>query len=224
MKNQIASLVDDNGVEQFDEDAKGNIDVEYFTRLFQTSNPEGASELLHGFEARVTDIHRAVKEIRGDSAPGIDGMTDKFFQSFYKITRSQVVMEVKHFFVSGWFPKDWNHTQLFMRPKKSNPSWMTDLRPISLCSVAYKIVSKILCTRLKKILPQLVSQMQGVFVAGRLISGNLLIAHEMVHGLRMNPSCKEEFLAIKTDMLKAYDHVEWAFLEELFQRMGFDRK
>lgn len=85
-------------------------------------------------------------------------------------------------------------------PKKLNPTNMTDLRPISLCLVAYRIVSKILCTQLKKILPMIVSPTQGAFVEGRLISDNLLIAHEMVHGLRMNPNCKQDFLAIKTDI------------------------
>lgn len=101
---------------------------------------------------------------------------------------------------------------------------MTDLGPISLCSVAYKIVSKIPCSRFKQILPMIVSPTQGAFVEGRLISNNLLIAHEMVHGLRTNPNCKEDFIAIKTDMSKAYDQVEWSFIERLFQRMGFDSK
>lgn len=116
--------------------------------------------------------------------------------------------EVKGFFQDGAIPQDWNYTQLCLLPKKPNPSLMTDLRPISLCAVSYKIISNILCARLKSILPLLVSPTQGAFVAGRLISDNLLIAHEMVHGLKKNPNCKGDFIAIKTDMSKAYDRVE----------------
>lgn len=71
------------------------------------------------------------------------------------------------------------------------------------------------------VLPHVISPAQGAFVAGRFISDNLLIVHEMVHGLRTNPTCKSDFIAIKTDMSKAYDRVEWNFLEALFTKMGF---
>lgn len=89
-----------------------------------------------------------------------------FFSIFWTITGPQVTKEVKRFFEIGVFPEDWNFTQLCLLPKKPNPNVMTDLHPISLCSVAYKIVSKVLCTRLKRILPFLVSPTQVVFVAG----------------------------------------------------------
>lgn len=119
-------------------------------------------------------------------------------------------------------PAGWNHTQISLLPKIQNPSKMQDMRPISLCSVQYKIISKIICNRLKTILPEIISETQGAFVAGRHISDNIIIAHEMVHCLRTVEKVAERWMASKTDMSKAYDRVEWNFVEVLLERMGFD--
>lgn len=95
---------------------------------------------------------------------------------------------------------------------------MSDMRPISLCSVQYKIVSKILGNLVKRILPNIISETQGAFVSSRLISDNILISHEMVHGLKVNPKVSDGFMAIKTYMSKAYDRVKWNFLEFLMEK------
>ena len=109
-----------------------------------------------------------------------------------------------------------------MIPKTERPTRMRELRPISLCNVGYKIISKVLCQRLKTCLPSLISETQTAFVAGRLISDNILIAHEMFHGLRTNKACQGKYMTIKTDMSKAYDRVEWAFIHALLRKLGFD--
>ena len=116
---------------------------------------------------------------------------------------------VNNFLVSGDMDTRLNITNICMIPKTERPTRMTELRPISLCNVGYKIISKVLCQRLKIYLPLVISETQSAFMAGRLISDNILIGQEMFHGLRTNKACQGKYMTIKTDMSKAYDMIEW---------------
>ena len=162
--------------------------------------------------------------VHPEKAPGPDGITTLFFQKAWATIKMDMLFLVNSFLQDGVFDKRLNTTNICLIPKTKRPNRMTELRPISLCNVRYKNISKILCQRLKKILPSLISETHSAFVEGRLISDNILIAQEMFHGLRTNPSCKGKFMAIKTDMSKAYDRVEWNFIEELLKKMGFCEK
>lgn len=122
-------------------------------------------------------------------------------------------------------PEEWNQTIISLIPKVKCPEQVTDLRPISLCNVIYKIVSKALANRLKVILPEIISPTQSAFVPGRLISDNiLLIAYEMTHHLLNKRKGGTSYAAIKLDMIKAYDRVEWLFLKDMMIKMGFERR
>ena len=101
---------------------------------------------------------------------------------------------------------------------------VTDLRPISLCNVVYKVVSKVLANRLREVLPQIITPNQSAFFLGRLISDNILIAYELTHFLVNKREGKVGYAAIKLDMSKAYDRVEWCFLERMIRQLWFHER
>ena len=98
---------------------------------------------------------------------------------------------------------------------------MVDFRLISLCNVIYKIISKVLANRLKLILPQLISPTESAFVPGRLITNNVLVAYETLHAMHIRKKWRKGVWALKLDISKAYDRVEWDFVKGMMIKLRF---
>lgn len=114
-----------------------------------------------------------------------------------------------------------NETNLVLIPKIDHPETMNHYRPISLCNFSYKIIAKILANRLKQVLDSCISEQQCAFIPNRLIQDNSILVHEAFHYLKNKKSGPKYELALKMDMNKAYDLLEWNFLEEVMLRMNF---
>ena len=168
------------------------------------------------------EVKKAVFNISADRAPGPDGFNALFYQSCWDIVGGDVTSDVEDYFGGAYMPRSFTSTMIVLLPKKDRPTTWAEYRPISLCNVSNKIISKILASRLAPIMPLVTSPNQSGFVQGRLLSDNVLLAQEMIQDLGKGfPSPN---FAIKLDMAKAYDRVQWPFLLKIVERMGFSRK
>lgn len=122
----------------------------------------------------------------------------------------------------GVFPPSLNDIHITLIAKCDNPTSMKDLRPISLCNFLYKIVAKVLANRLKMLLPQAISESQVAFVPGCSIIDNAMMAFEIIHFLKRKTKGKSDGMASKVAISKAYDRIDWGFLERIMLKMGFD--
>ena len=96
---------------------------------------------------------------------------------------------------------------------------MKEYRPIACCTVLYKIISKLITQRLHEVIHTVISDSQAGFIPGRKIADNIILAHELVKAYsRKNVSPRS---MLKIDLQKAYDSVEWTFLEQVMVGLGF---
>lgn len=103
-------------------------------------------------------------------------------------------------FLSNNIPlQDVNHTNIALIPKVNSPKTVNHYRPICLCNVSYKIISKILVNQLRPILSKCISKNRGAFALGRSIFDNILIAHELFHDFKRNKGTRGA-MAIKLDL------------------------
>lgn len=108
-----------------------------------------------------------------------------------------------------------------MIPKRKQAVGVWKFRPISLCNMVYKLVSTVVANRLKLVLPHVMSYSQSAFVPRRQITDNVLVAYELVHFLRRKRKGKQGFMSIKVNINKAYDQVEWSYLDRVMELMSF---
>jgi hypothetical protein len=170
------------------------------------------------------EIGDALFQIGPLKAPGPDGMPGRFFQRNWAIMKAEVTKAVRDFFRNGILPDGVNDTVIVLIPKGPHPETLADFRPISLCNVVYKIISKCMVNRLRPHLDSMISETQSAFVPGRLITDNAIIAFESFHKIQKSKNPRDTHCAYKLDLSKAYDRVDWVFLERILLKMGFCTK
>ncbi|XP_059668770.1 uncharacterized protein LOC132313844 [Cornus florida] len=201
----------------------GSIDDEAFWNLWE---PMVTAEMNQKLMQKATEgeVHQALMEMAPLKAPGPDAVTPIFYQQYWDVIKGDLICFFNDFLEHGQLLKSLNATKVVLIPKVRVPTNIAQFRPISLCNVVMRLFIKILANRLKPLLASIISEEQSVFVPGRLITDNILIAHEVVHFLKTRAGRKNKFMAVKLDMAKAYDRVEWTYLRKVLNKLGFDDK
>ena len=237
-KNTILGLVDEEGNWRNSKEDIANIVVSYFEKMYTTSCPSREAEVIVTIPTRITEemnqfltkeltkeeVKKALKQMHPTKAPEPKGMSAIFFQKYWYIVGNDIICMVLNVLNSNMSMAKINRTNTTLVPKTKNATKMTEFRPISLCNVVYKLVSKVLANRLKTILPQIITENQSAFLHERLITDNVLVAFELMHYLDHKREGNDCFMAVKLDMSKAYDRVKWGFIEKVMERMGFHEK
>ena len=234
-RNKIQRLQREDTTWTNSEEEIGEEVVNHFKELFRSKGMTQTDMTLKGISQTISDhmnseltqpvkdkeIKDALFPMNPTRAPGPDGMTPLFFQTFWHIVKKDIIKATKSFFHSSHMLKAMNHTNISLIPKGEHPTEVKQFRPISLCNVLYKIISKILANRLKIFLGKCISTNQAAFVLGRQILDNVIISHEYMHYLKNKREGSHGFMALKLDMSKTYDRVEWEYLKAIMVKMDF---
>jgi hypothetical protein len=212
--------------------------VSHFEHLFKASSSHNLLEkcstaslfpqLVSAAEA--SDLYKPVtlpelKEIlihfKKERSPGPDGWTAEFFTFFFDLVGSDLLQMVEDSRIKGKISRSLNSTFLVLIPKENNSVSFNDYRPISLCNLIYKVISKVISNRIKPFLERSLSAEQLGFLKGRRIQDAIGAAHESIHSIKQK---NLKALVMKIDLKKAFDSIDWEFLRLILHTVGFGDK
>lgn len=237
VQNQILSIVNANGDRVSGSQNIQEVFLSYYTDLLGTEaesqdinlpmlTPQmgltGEQETYLTSPVEATEVKEAIFSMGDEKAPGPDGFSAYFFKVCWSIIGSEVVNAVTDFFRTGKILRQINATNICLVPKVASPNLPSEFRPIACCNVVYKAITKIMANRLQTILPNIVSHHQSAFIKGRVIMSNILICQDLVRGYSRatgSPRCM-----MKIDLRKAYDSIQWRFIEYAMKFLGIPQQ
>lgn len=160
-----------------------------------------------------------MKSFKKDKCPGPDGWTIDIFIHFFDLMERDILGMVEETRIQGRIHQNISSTYIALIPKRKDSFSFADYRPISLCNVIYKIISKIIAERIRGNFSVHITKEQHGFLSGRNILEVMAIAQEALHSMQT----KNIGVAIlKIDLKKSYDCLDWSYLRCLLIKIGLN--
>ncbi|GJW61068.1 putative RNA-directed DNA polymerase [Tanacetum coccineum] len=163
-------------------------------------------------------VWNAMCGCKSDKAPGPDDFNFKYIKWFWDIIKMDILRAIRWLWDNGEFSRGCNASFVTLILKVVDPMRLGNYRPISLIGCFYKIITKILTNKIKRVIGKIVGEVKNAFIEGRYILDGVLIANETMEFVN---SKKRKGIVFKVDSEKAYDSIEWRYLKEIMERMGF---
>lgn len=175
---------------------------------------------LSKMEKEITEpeILKIVKSLPNNKTPGEDGLPSEFYKVFWLDIKDLLINCYRYSYETGQLSITQKRGLLCLTPKKSDPLYLKNWRPLSLLNQDYKILAKLVAERIKITLPYLINQDQTGFLKGRYIGHNIVTIFDIVHHTEAQDI---PAILISIDFEKAFDKLEWSFISKCLDHFGF---
>jgi hypothetical protein len=235
-KTRIFRLEQDHGVVEGAE-ALNQFITDFYKKLFSSATrgelsldesrkediPQVSTEENEMLTAKFTkkEIREAIFQMKHNKAPGPDGFPAEFYQVFWSVIKDDLLAMFEELHEEKLPIFSLNFGIITLVPKLEEVTRIEQYRPICMLNVSFKVFTKVLANRLSLVAPKIIRPSQTAFTSGRSILEGVVMLHETLHELKRN---KMNGVVLKLDFEKAYDKVNWRFLQQALRMKGFSQK